>query len=235
MVLSAPLGVVSPMRRTRSTEGGSGMEGDARARRTPRRIVTLIATAGLVAGLLAGLAPAQIANAGTTHNFLIVYAGSTVSPASVDAIRSAGGTIVTTYRQIGVALASSSTTTFAANLERRDPKVIGVSATGAFATKLNDGAQGGSGSDAVPTTPATDGDSLSGLQWDMVQIHTPEAHAITAGSSLVVVGDIDTGLDWTHPDLAPNVDFADSASCIGGVADNSPGAWLDDNGHGTHT
>jgi subtilisin family serine protease len=211
------------------------MEGDARARRTPRRIVTLIATAGMVTGLLAGLAPAQIANAGTSQNFLIVYGGAAVSSASVDAIRSAGGTVSTTYPQIGVALASSSSTTFAADVERRDSKVIGVSATGAFATKLNDGAQGSSGSDAVPATPATDGDSLSGLQWDMIQIHTPEAHAINGGSSSVVVGDIDTGLDWTHPDLAPNVDFADSASCVSGVADNSPGAWLDDNGHGTHT
>jgi subtilisin family serine protease len=51
----------------------------------------------------------------------------------------------------------------------------------------------------------------------------------------VVVGDIDTGLDYTHPDLAANVDFTNSASCIGGVADTSPSAWADDNGHGTHT
>jgi len=49
------------------------------------------------------------------------------------------------------------------------------------------------------------------------------------------VGDIDTGLDYTHPDLAANVDFANSASCVGGVANPSPAAWADDNGHGTHT
>ena len=83
--------------------------------------------------------------------------------------------------------------------------------------------------------PATDTDSLSGLQWDMVQIHTPEAHAITGGSPSVVVGDIDTGLDYTHPDLAANVDFSRSASCVGGVPNTDPAAWKDDNGHGTHT
>jgi lantibiotic leader peptide-processing serine protease len=38
-----------------------------------------------------------------------------------------------------------------------------------------------------------------------------------------------------HPDLAPNVDFANSASCVGGVANPNPAAWADDNGHGTHT
>src|SRR5213078_1758493 len=39
----------------------------------------------------------------------------------------------------------------------------------------------------------------------------------------------------THPDLAPNVDFANSVSCIGGVPNAAPSAWMDDNGHGTHT
>jgi hypothetical protein len=36
------------------------------------------------------------------------------------------------------------------------------------------------------------GDRLSGLQWDMRQINVPQAHAINAGSSSVLVGDIDT-------------------------------------------
>ncbi|HEX9014056.1 MAG TPA: S8 family serine peptidase, partial [Anaerolineaceae bacterium] len=41
--------------------------------------------------------------------------------------------------------------------------------------------------------------------------------------------------DYTHPDLAPNVDFAKSVSCVGGVPNTDPAAWRDDNGHGTHT
>src|SRR4029079_8791470 len=66
------------------------------------------------------------------------------------------------------------------------------------------------------------------------QIHTPEAHAITGGSPAVLVGDIDTGIDFTHPDLVQNVDVADSANCLSGAA--MPGlAAQDDNGHGTHT
>jgi subtilisin family serine protease len=68
----------------------------------------------------------------------------------------------------------------------------------------------------------------------MVQIHTPEAHAITGGDPNIVVGDIDTGLDFTHPDIAPNYDAANSADCSSGA----PTALLpanDQNGHGTHT
>jgi subtilisin family serine protease len=69
----------------------------------------------------------------------------------------------------------------------------------------------------------------------MDQIHAPEARGVTGGNPSVVVGDIDTGLDFTHPDLAPNVDFANSVSCVSGVPDTNPAAWNDGTGHGTHT
>ncbi|MET0715659.1 MAG: S8 family serine peptidase [Mycetocola sp.] len=84
------------------------------------------------------------------------------------------------------------------------------------------------------SAPATDADNLSGLQWDMVQINSPQAHAITGGSPEVTVGDVDTGLDFTHPDLAPNFDAANSTDCSSGTPQPLlPGN--DVNGHGTHT
>jgi subtilisin family serine protease len=68
----------------------------------------------------------------------------------------------------------------------------------------------------------------------MPQINVPQAHAINAGSPGVLVGDIDTGLDFTHPDIAPNYDAAHSADCTSGAAAPLlPGNDL--NGHGTHT
>jgi len=88
---------------------------------------------------------------------------------------------------------------------------------------------------ALPNSPAADADTFSALQWDMRQIRTPEAHAITGGSPAVTVGDIDTGLDKDHPDLVQNIDFARSASCESGAPVTAPAAWDDHNGHGTHT
>ena len=119
---------------------------------------------------------------------------------------------------------------------KADSRVAGAVATAGFATQLSDD-QGTTDEAAAidPGTPAPGSDSLSGLQWDMDQIHAPEARAINGGSTSITVGDIDTGLDYTHPDLAPNVNDAASANCVSGVAVPGKIAANDDNGHGTHT
>ena len=160
-------------------------------------------------GLLAAVAitAAAFASSALGQNYVVLYKSQAVPADAAQTIAKAGGTLVYSYGQIGVAIASSDSASFRANL-LKDNKIENASGTQGFATQLTDSA--GSSLDAsgppggdLPNTPATDSDSLSPLQWDMRQIFTPEAHAITGGSPAVLVGDIDTGIDFTHPDLAP--------------------------------
>ena len=106
-----------------------------------------------------------------------------------------------------------------------------------------DGAQRTRPEAARPAAPA--GDPLSPLQWDMAAIHaTPTgSYGVEPGKKGVRVGIIDTGIDGSHPDIAPNFDAAGSRNfttdvpAIDGpceVASCEDPADVDDDGHGTH-
>jgi hypothetical protein len=87
---------------------------------------------------------------------------------------------------------------------------------------------------AVGTTP---NDALWSQQWDMTKIAAPTAWGSQTSANDVVVAVMDTGIDYTHPDLQGNlwVDPANNNNhgftCINGTC--SPGG-MDDFGHGTH-
>jgi lantibiotic leader peptide-processing serine protease len=180
--------------------------------------------------LIAALALAFTSAAGA-ERYLVVYKSEDVPKGAAFAIERAGGQLVRSYNDIGVAVADSPNAGFAAILAG-DNKVDGVSALSGLTFGLEHDSTDWDGE--LPNVPATDADTFSALQWNMRQIHAPEAHAITGGSPAVVVGLLDSGIDFTHPDLAQNMDFADSASCVTGVPDTNPAAYQDDNGHGTH-
>ena len=78
---------------------------------------------------------------------------------------------------------------------------------------------------AIPTDP------LWSQQWDMTKIAAPTAWDTQTNASDVYVVVIDTGIDFTHPDLQGNLDSADSRTCMNNSC--SPGG-ADDFGHGTH-
>ena len=192
-------------------------------------------------GLVTGVSPLTAtvgAQAGTMQNYIVLYSASAVPADASASMAKAGGSLVYSYPQIGVVIAKSDSATFRDAIVK-DSRVDGASATAGFVTKLPD--EQAPATDAagppqgdLPNSPATDADTLSPLQWDMRQIHTPEAHALTGGSRAVLVGDIDTGIDFHHPDLRENIDVADSVNCLTGTP--VPGlAAQDDNGHGTHT
>jgi subtilisin family serine protease len=194
-----------------------------------------------VAGALLVAVGATGGTTATTQTYVVLYKQQSVGSDAAATIRKAGGSLVYSYPQIGVVIAQSDSATFRDSL-LHDVRVESAAATTDFGVRVgNDfgpaqpGASGSPPGDLANAASTDADETLFPLQWDMQQIHTPQAHAITGGSPSVVVGDIDTGTDYNHPDLAPNVDFADSVSCLGGVPNGAPAAWLDEAGHGTHT
>jgi subtilisin family serine protease len=92
-------------------------------------------------------------------------------------------------------------------------------------------------------------ETLSSLQWDMAMIDATEtgSYAVQPGDSRVLVASMDTGVDGSHPDLAPNFDaslsrnFTTDIELVDGPCADEPDASctdpadVDENGHGTHT
>src|SRR5437868_3478131 len=184
-----------------------------------------------LAVILASLA----APAAFGSNYVVLYKQQALPGDVAATVTRAGGSVVYQYPEIGVVIAKSENASFRDNL-LKDNRIENAASTARFATRLPDTQMDVEGGppEELPNAPSSDTDTLSPLQWDMRQIHTPEAHAITGGSPAVLVGDIDTGIDFNHPDLRQNIDVANSVNCVSGT----PVAGLaaqDDNGHGTHT
>ena len=167
------------------------------------------------------------------QTYLVSFAGGSIPANAASIVSAAGGTIVASYANIGVVLAKSTSSTFATKV-RASSGVDDVgsaksvsSAIGLVKSKLT--------SHPVGAVKAPGSDALSNRQWDMDQIHSPQARAINAGKSSVLVGVLDSGIDITHPDIVGQVNTAASASCVGGIADGNPALWAHDGiGHGTH-
>jgi subtilisin family serine protease len=99
---------------------------------------------------------------------------------------------------------------------------------------------------ATPNDPLYANAGMYGL----AKISAPAAWDLTTGSSAVVVADIDTGLRYTHEDIAPNAWKNPGEIPNNGIDDDGNGFTddyygydffyndsdpLDENGHGTHT
>jgi lantibiotic leader peptide-processing serine protease len=202
------------------------------------------------------------------QDYLVLYASPAAAAGARRAIAAAGGSVVEENARVGYALVRTSRPSFASTVARSAAvegaarnRVIGaaprtVRARSGDVERLpaeRAAARGQAGqadapaarriSGAAAATPAPE--PLANRQWDMRQIGaTPTgSYARQPGKRTVLVGVIDTGIDGTHPDVAPNFDVADSHNF---VTDNPvidgpcevpscvDPANTDDDGHGTH-
>ncbi|MGW4021842.1 S8 family peptidase [Streptomyces sp. NPDC005009] len=192
----------------------------------------------------ADTAPAAASADATPLSYVVNVRGGHGTSAHVKkAIGKAGGTIVTSYDKIGVIVVHSSDADFAKTVR----KVRGVQSAGATRTAplpsaattdtVTPKALSASEIARAESAAAEGQDPLQGLQWDLPAIKADKAHEKSLGSSKVTVAVIDTGVDDTHPDIAPNFDRDASVNCVSGKPDTSDGAWrpsAEESPHGTH-
>jgi subtilisin family serine protease len=219
---------------------------------------TMLATAGPASAQpdVASSSGAAIARTGES-TYLVMFAQGTDGAAAVAAAKAAGATVVSVDRKLGYAVVRSADPATAGRLSAakgvqgaaRDrvigtaPKDTAPKAPKDSLERLAPAADAGTAAAAAPAAAAAE--PLANRQWDMRQIGATRqgSYAVSTGNKRVRVGVIDTGIDGTHPDIAPNFDAARSHNFVTDIpAIDGPcevpscvdPANEDDDGHGTH-
>jgi lantibiotic leader peptide-processing serine protease len=214
-------------------------------------VLILVAAFGVPLGASAG---------SEAHRYVVLYrAGSTLAEARA-AVTAAGGAIVKENRRIGVATAISSRSDFVARVMRQ-PALAGATLNAPIGRttadtrpdwldleQLTRAERDSAGARQDPPEPVEGAEPLSGLQWGNEMIHATVdgSYAVQQGSPDVIVGIIDTGIDGSHPDIAPNFNaelsrnFTTDIPLVDDPCEDEPDAScedpadVDENGHGTH-
>jgi subtilisin family serine protease len=222
-----------------------------------KRVLLTFAVAVLtVASVAVPAGSAMAGGSGQRASYLVVLKQSDQG-SGVRAIERAGGKVVK-LNKLGIATADSSDPAFASTL-RSSGAVEEVGSEGGWQL------QPLSIAEVPPPVPgpqmvadcaaqygvsqAAGPDQLSACQWDMRIINSSPAgsYAVNRGAG-ATIGIIDTGIDFTHPDIAPNLNLGLSCSFITpgnptalpeeidptGPACQTKSATQDLFGHGTH-
>jgi len=222
------------------------------------RRISLLALLGAIL-LLVPLTADATKRAATTHSYVVLYERGASDARARAAIESAGGRVVEVNRKVGVATVRSANANFVVEVSRtaavegaarnrpvgyakpdqvKDPFAI-ERMNGLRNSAAGEGRVREHGAGKSPAEPFAD------LQWDMRMINaTPsKSYKRQRGSHAVRVGIIDTGVDGTHPDIAPNFNqalsrnFTTDIPLIDGPCEEAncvdPNN-VDQDGHGTH-
>ncbi|WP_173077705.1 S8 family serine peptidase [Phytohabitans rumicis] len=217
------------------------------SRRLMAGAVATATSLALVALIPAG--PSSAAPA-TATDYTVVAEDGVSADAALAAIGAAGGTVVARNDSVGVYKVSSSRTDFASRVAAADA-LVGAAQNRAvgYAPKQEKfdlveqehRAAGAAGGQHGGSTAGLD--PLDDKLWGLDMVRSDDARRKQAGNKGVTVGILDTGLDASNPDLAPNFsaklsrNFAPDKTDIDGpceVASCLDPVGTDDGGHGTH-
>lgn len=231
-----------------------------------KRVSILFATLVLIIGIVPATSAAPRQGTETQSTYVVVYAQDVSIDAARAAVAAAGGTIVKENTSVGVATVRTSNPNFIAAVSQQ-PALFGASRNISIGfapqsarrqadrreiERLNQERQASKGqagqSQGAERHNKPAAEPLADLQWDMKLIHATSdgSYRKQRGSKRVLVGIIDTGVDGSHPDIAPNFDralsrnFTQDIELIDGPCAEEPDqscddpADVDEAGHGTH-
>ncbi|MEU8182278.1 S8 family serine peptidase [Micromonospora sp. NPDC049044] len=211
-------------------------------------------TAGAVAGAAvlaltaAGLGVPASAAPSTSRTFTVVAEDGVAADTAVAAIRAAGGTVVSRSDEVGMYQVTSDRADFAAKATAA-PTLIGAAEQKAIGRKPKldrveqehlTAAKGAAGAAARKGAKL---DPLDDKLWGLEMLRADKARKIEPGDRRVTVGVLDTGVDASNPDIAPNFNWALSRNFAPDLIDvDGPcevpscldPVGTDDGGHGTH-
>ncbi|HEY0450748.1 S8 family peptidase [Actinophytocola sp.] len=202
-------------------------------------------------------AAAQPELSGKTVEYSVLARDGVAAGKAEAAVKAAGGKVVRSNPAVGLVTATAPENGFSQRLAGSQDvlyasrtRVIGQSPDRAADKRVVKEAQekGAKGAKAK-AAPKAGMDPLDGQLWGLTAVRSNLSRTEQPGDRRVKVGILDTGVDGSHPDIAPNFDAALSRNFthdiptdeLGQVVDGpcefrgcvDPANW-DDGGHGTH-
>lgn len=175
-----------------------------------------------------GVAPAKAVT--DAQSYVIIASADHLPAKFAEKVRAAGGVVTQTIPEIGVAVATSSNAAFVKNAA----SITGVQSVTRDATlQWLDPNEEYAAGEAVSAAVASEaGDPGLALQWGHTAVDAMQAWSAGVRGESVRVAVLDSGIDADHPDIAPNLNTALSASFVAGEQyDIRPGKFFN---HGTH-
>jgi subtilisin family serine protease len=193
------------------------------------------------------------------EEYVVLYSEDASLASARLAVEAVGARVVTENTDVGVATVSSANPMFFEDVSRQ-PALAGAAREApigrtapimrpkrAVVERLT-ASERASARAVSRRAAAPPADPLAGLQWGNAMIHATVtgSYSTELGNRGVRVGIIDTGVDGSHPDIAPNFDaglsrnFTTDIPLVDGPCADEPDqscndpANVDENGHGTH-